>query len=207
MKKTKTTLAQFAAIAMLSVGAFALSSANVGAAVDLSAADLSSISTAVQTAINNVTVGSGFTQAQIDAAYAAAISAETQALIAQYGNTNPMLIAEAVVTAAGNNAHVTPTQVGEGMAAAAIAEGGTTAIEIADAVGSTAPSGAVSAFETAANNAGTPLGQTLAAAASSYTNIGAGGGSNGSSHSFFGGSGNGQGGGQGGGGCRNPSCT
>src|SRR5580704_5099439 len=73
MRKTKTTLAQIAAIAMLSVGAIALSSATVGAAVDLSQSDLSSIANAVDGAIASAKAGlpAGATEAQINAAVAA----------------------------------------------------------------------------------------------------------------------------------------
>jgi hypothetical protein len=208
MRKNKTTLAQFAAIAMLSVGAVALSSASVGAAVDLSQSDLSSIANAVDGAIASAKAGlpAGATQAQINAAVAAAISSETQALITQYGSTNPMLVAEAVITAATQDG-ATPVAIGDGMATAALAEGPTTGLEIADAVGGTAPGGAVRAFQKTAADAGSNLGTVLASAAGTYTNIGAGGSSNGSSHSFFGGNGTGQAGAGGGGGCRNPSCT
>ena len=216
MRKTKTTLAQVAAIAMLSVGAFALSSATVGAAVDLSQSDLSSISNAVDGAIASAKAGlpAGATEAQINAAVAAAISSETQALISQYGSTNPMLVAEAVITASVQDG-ASERAIGDGMANAALAEGPTTGLEIADAVGATAPAGALRAFHAVADNAHSSLGSALASAVGSYESIGAGntgnnGGGNGSSRSFFGGNGgnggNGNGNG-GGGGCRNPSCT
>ena len=208
MRKTKTTLAQIAAIAMLSVGAIALSSATVGAAVDLSQSDLSSIANAVDGAIASAKAGlpAGATEAQINAAVAAAISNETQTLISQYGSTNPMLVAEAVITASVQDG-ASPRAIGDGMATAALAEGSTTGLEIADAVGGTAPAGAVKAFQKTAEDAHSSLGSVLASAAGTYENVGAGGGSNGSSHSFFGGNGNGSGFGGAGGGCRNPSCT
>jgi len=214
MRKTRTQLAKFAAIAMFSVGAMALSSSTVGAAVDLSATDLSSISSAVANAIATAKAGlpAGATEEQIHAAIANAISTETEALISQYGQTSPMLVAEAVITAADQDG-ATPGEIGRGMANAALAEtNSTTGLEIADAVGATAPAGAIGAFQATANASGSTLGQTLASAAGSYENVGAGGrGGNGNTQSFFGGRGgsfgSGAGGGGGGGGCRNPSCT
>jgi len=209
MKKTKTQLAKFAAIAMMSVAVTALSASTVGAAVDLSSADLSSINNAVAGAIASLETGlpPNATQAQIDNAAANAISSETQALITKYGQTNPMLVAEAVIAAA-VKANATANAIGTGMAEAALAENATTGLEIADAVGATGPTGAVGAFQTTASAAG-PTGLTLADAALSYENIGAGpggGGGNGGTQGFFSGGG-GLNGGGGGGGCRNPSCT
>lgn len=210
MRKTKTTLAQFAGIALLSVGAFALSASTASA--DLSQTDLSSIATAVDNAIAaaKAALPPGATEAQINAAVAGAISSETQALITEYGTTNPMLVAEAVITAATQDG-ASDRAIGDGMATAALAEGATVGLEIADAVGSTAPRGAIDAFQQTADNAKSALGTTLADAAISYENVGAGGrGNGGPGHSFFGGfGGNGFGfGGNGaGGGCRNPSCT
>lgn len=219
MRKTKTTqLAKFAAIAMLSVGAMTLSATTVGAAVDLSARDLTAISSIVSQHIDaaKASLPAGATQAQIDAAIAGAISSATQQAIADGGKVSAMLIAEAVITAAHDD-HIPANLIGTGMADAALAEtNSTTSLEIADAVGATAPAGAIEAFQSTADASGSTLGQTLASAASSYENVGAGGrsgnggnGGNGNSQSFFGGNGgNGNGGNGGsGGGCRNPSCT
>ncbi|HUO93166.1 MAG TPA: hypothetical protein VMU22_09605 [Rhizomicrobium sp.] len=211
MTKTKTHIAKFSAIAWMSVAAIALSAATVGAATDLSASDLSSIDTAVGNAIAaaKANLPATASRADLDAAVAAAISNETQALISQYGQTNPMLVAEAVITAS-EHAGANPNEIGTGMANAALAENSATGLEIADAIGSTAPRGAVAAFQRTASAAG-GNGTTLADAANSYENIGAGnggGGGNGNRGGFFGGNGNGNGqGGGGGGGCRNPSCT
>ena len=200
MRMTRTHLAKFAAIAMMSVSAMALSVSTVGAAADFSTGELTSINAAVSTAI----AGAGGDPAAI----AAAISTATQSLISRYGQMNPMLVAEAVITAAGQ-AGATPVEVGNGMAAAALAENPATGLEIADAVGATAPNGAVGAFQTAAVANGGPAGVTLADAALSYENVGAGngGGGNGNGQGFFAGGGGLTGGGGGGGGCRNPSCT
>lgn len=218
MKKTRTQLAKFAAIAMLSACAMALSASTVGAAVDFSTGELSTINTAMSNAIATAKAGlpAGATGEQAEQAIAAAISNETQSLITQFGQMSPMLVAEAAITAA-TDAGASPRAIGNGMAAAALAENGTVGIEIADAVGATAPRGAIRAFDDAANAAGTPVGQTLASAATSYENVGAGGrgnggngnGGNGNTQSNFGGTGGtgGSGGGGGGGGCRNPSCT
>ena len=211
MKKTRTQLAKFAAIAMMSVGVMALSASTVGAAVDLSSGDLQSINTAMSNAISaaKASLPANATQAQIDAAISSAISAETQALITQYSQTNPMLVAEAAITGA-VNADATGPEIGTGMAAAALAENSTTGLEIADAVGATGPTGAVGAFQTAATANGGPAGLTLADAALSYENIGAGpggGGGNGNTQGFFSGGGGLNGSGGSGGGCRNPSCT
>jgi hypothetical protein len=219
MRKTRTQLAKFAAIAMLSAAAVALSASTVGAAVDFSTGELSTIDTAMANAIASAKAGlpAGATGEQVEQAVAAAISNETQSLITQFGQMSPMLVAEAAVTAA-TDAGASPRAIGNGMAAAALAENGTVGLEIADAVGATAPRGAIRAFDDAANAAGTPLGQTLASAASSYENVGAGGrggngnGGNGNTQSFFGGTGGnggtgGSGGGGGGDGCRNPSCN
>jgi len=198
MRMTRTHLAKFAAIAMMSVSAIALSVTTVAAA-DLSAADL----TTINSAMNNAIAGAGGDPAKV----AAAISSETQTLITQFGQVNPMLVAEAAITAAGQ-AGATPGEVGTGMAGAALAENATTGLEIADAVGATAPNGAIAAFQLTASSGG-PNGVTLADAALSYENVGAGngGGGNGSSQGFFSGGGGLNGGGGGGGGCRNPSCT
>jgi uncharacterized membrane protein YgcG len=217
MKKTRTQLAKFAAIAMLSACAMALSASTVGAAVEFSTGELSTIDTAMANAIATAKAGlpAGATAAQTEAAIAAAISNETQSLITQFGKMSPMLVAEAAVTAA-TDAGASPREIGVGMADAALAEGGATGLEIADAVGATAPRGAIRAFDETADAAGSPLGQSLASAASSYENVGAGGrgnnggnGGNGTTQSNFGGNGGngGGGGGGGGGGCRNPSCT
>jgi hypothetical protein len=209
MKKTRTTLSQIAGIAMLSVVAMALSSATVGAAVDLSQSDLSNIANAVDGAIASAKAGlpAGATEAQVNAAVAAAISSETQTLITQYGTANPMLVAEAIITAAVQDG-ASPRAIGDGMATAALAEGSTIGLEIADAVGGTGTRGMVEAFKRTADESGTNLGTVLASAADTYENVAAGGnGGNGSSHSFFGGNGGGGGGNNSGGGCRNPSCT
>lgn len=212
MKNMKTRIAKLSAIALLSVGAMALSAS---AAIDLSSADLSSISSAVSNAIASAkaSLPANATPAQVDAAIAAAISNEAQALITQYGQTDPMLVAEAVITAS-TQAGANPMEIGKGMADAALVEPAATGLEIADAVGATAPKGAVAVFQRTAVESG-PRGITLADAAVSYENVGAGGqggnsqgggGGNGNTGGFFGGGGNSQGGG-GGGGCRNPSCT
>jgi hypothetical protein len=220
MRKTKTQLAKFAAIAMLSVGAMALSASTVGAAVDLSARDLSAIKTIVSEhiAAAKANLPAGATEAQINAALEAAISSAAQQAIADGGSkVSAMLVAEAVITAAEDD-HMPPTLIGTGMADAALAESNsTTSLEIADAVGATAPAGAIEAFQSTTTASGNALGQTLASAAASYENVGAGGrgaggnGGNGNTQSFFGGNGGngngGTGGAGGGGGCRNPSCT
>jgi hypothetical protein len=180
------------------------------ASAELSSSDLASIGGAVAAAINNAKAGlpAGATSAEIQLAIEGAISAETQKLISEHRNQNAMIIAEAVITAAIDDG-ASPSEVGKGMAEAALAEGGGVGIEIADAVGSTAPSGAVATFEVVASGAGTKLGTELADAAQSYVAIGAGGRSGGSrSMNFFGGTGTASGsGGGGGGGCKNPSCT
>jgi len=219
MRKTGTQLAKFAAIAMLSVGAIALSASTVGAAVDLSATDLSSINTAMANAIANAKAGlaPNATPQAIEAAVASAISSETQTLITQYAQTSAMIVAEAAITGAAD-AGASPREIGAGMATAALAENSTTGLEIADAVGATAPNGAIRAFqETADASSNGALGQTLASAAASYENVGAGGrggnggngggGGNGPGGGFGNGGNGGNGGGGGGGGCRNPSCT
>ena len=210
MRKNKSQLAKFAAIAMLSVGVMTLSASTVGAAVDLSATDLSSISTAMGNAIASAkaSLPANATPEQVHAAIAAAISSETQTLISQYGSTSPMLVAEAAITGA-EQAGATPGELGAGMANAALAENSTIGLEIADAIGSTAPRGAVRAFDETARNSNNPIGQTLASAALSYENVAAGNGQggNGNTQNNFGGNGQGQNGGGGGGGCRNPSCT
>lgn len=217
MRMTKSQFAKFAAIAMFSVGAMTMSASTVGAAVDLSASDLSTISTAVSSAIASAkaSLGPNATSAQIDAAIAAAISSQTQSLVTQFGQTSPMLVAEAVITAA-DQSGAPPSAIGTGMATAALAENSTTGLEIADAVGATAPRGAIRAFQATADASGSTMGQTLASAAGSYENVAAGGrgngGGNGNTQSFFGGAGGrgagaGAGAGGGGGGCRNPSCT
>jgi uncharacterized membrane protein YgcG len=221
MRKTRTQLAKFAAIAMLSVGAMALSASTVGAAVDLSATDLSSINTAMANAIANAKAGLAPNAGPlaVEAAVAAAISNETQTLISQYAQTSAMIVAEAAITGAAD-AGASPREIGKGMATAALAENQNPAagIEIADAVGATAPNGAIRAFDETADASGTQLGQALASAAASYENVGAGGrgnggngngGNGGNGIGGFGNGGNGGngGGGGGGGGCRNPSCT
>jgi hypothetical protein len=221
MRKTKTQIAKFAAIAMLSVGAMTMSVSTVGAAVDLSARDLSAIKTIVSEhiAAAKANLPAGATEAQINAALAAAISSAAQQAIADGGSkVSAMLVAEAVITAAEDD-HMPPTLIGTGMADAALAESNsTTSLEIADAVGATAPAGAIEAFQSTTTASGNALGQTLASAAASYENVGAGGrgaggnsGANGNTQSFFGGNGGngngGTGGAGGGGGCRNPSCT
>ena len=214
MRKTKSQLAKFAAIAMLSVGAMTMSASTVGAAVDLSASDLSTISAAVSSAIASAksSLGPNATSAQIDAAVASAISSQTQSLVTQFGTTSPMLVAEAVITAA-DQSGAAPSAIGTGMANAALAENSTTGLEIADAVGATAPRGAIRSFQATTDASGSTMGQTLASAAGSYENVAAGGrggngGGNGNTQSFFGGTGGtGAGAGGGGGGCRNPSCT
>jgi len=217
MRMTRTQFAKFAAIAMLSASAMALSVSSVGAAAEFSTGELSTIDTAMANAIASAKAGlpAGATGEQVEQAVAAAISTETQALITQFGAMSPMLVAEAAVTAA-TDAGASPRAIGVGMANAALAENGAVGLEIADAVGATAPRGAIRAFDDTANAAGTAVGQTLASAASSYENVGTGGrggnggnGGNGNTQSNFGGTGatGGAGGGGGGGGCRNPSCT
>ena len=212
MRKTKTQLAKFAAIAMLSVGAMALSVSTVGAAAEFSTGELATISSTVDNAIAQAkaSLPANATQEQINAAIAGAISNATQSLITQFGQMSPMLVAEAVITAATDDG-ASPRAIGTGMAEAALAEtNSTTGLEIADAVGATAPAGAIRSFQETADASHSSLGQTLASAAGSYENVGAGGrGGNGNGQGNFGGTGGagGAGGGGGGGGCRNPSCT
>jgi uncharacterized membrane protein YgcG len=213
---TRTKLAKFTAIAMLSAGAMALSASTVGAAVDLSERDLTAITKIVDEHIAAAKAGlpAGATAAQIDAAVESAISSATQQAINDGGKASAMLIAEAVITAAHDD-HIPGNLIGTGMADAALAEtNSTTSLEIADAVGATGPAGAVEAFQSTAAASGSALGQTLASIATSYENIGAGrggngngGGGNGPGGGFGPGGNGGPGGGGGGGGCRNPSCT
>lgn len=192
----------------------------VPAMAQISAGDLAAIGTAVANAISAAKAGlpAGATQAQIDAAVAAAISSETTSLIGQYSSDDPMLVAEAIVTAAGD-AGASDNAVGSGMASAALGEPPGIGKAIADAVGNTAKAGAVYAFENTANN-GTKQGSELADEAGSAQSVGAG---RGNGNGLGGGQGNGgnnngqgnggrdngfgNGGGGGGGGCSNPSCT
>ena len=201
----------------------ALSVSSVGAAAEFSTGELSTIDTAMANAIATAKAGlpAGASAATIEQAVASAISTETQQLITQFGAMSPMLVAEAAVTAA-TDAGASPHEIGVGMAGAALAENGAVGLEIADAVGATAPRGAIRAFDDTTLASGTPVGQTLASAASSYENVGAGGrGNGGGGNGNGGGNGGGPGGGfgpggggtggggggGGGGGCRNPSCT
>ncbi len=201
MRMTRTHLAKFAAIAMMSVSAMALSVTTVAAA-DLSAADLASINSAMSAAIT----GAGGDPAKI----AAAISSETQALITQYGQTNPMLVAEAAITAAGQ-AGATPGEVGTGMAGAALAENGATGLEIA---GRSRRHGAERCDRRIPVDGirrwtewRLPRWQTRRSTLPRTSAPGNGGGGNGNAQGFFSGGGGLNGGGGGGGGCRNPSCT
>jgi hypothetical protein len=211
MKKSGSRLAQFFAVAMLSVSSVVLMPASGGAAVGQG--DLSGITAAVDSAIASAKAGlpQGASQAQVDAAVAAALSSITQSLISSNSSANPMIVAEAVIAAADRDG-ASPQAIGAGLGAAALAESPSVGLEIADAVGATAPNGATQAFQATANGAGTTQGQSLASAAGTYESIGAGGGQNGGGNSqgqnfFGGGNSQGQNGGGGGGGCRNPSCT
>jgi hypothetical protein len=194
---------------MLSASAVVLMPASGGAAVG---SDLSSITAAVDSAITAARAGlpQGASQAQVDAAVAAALSSVTQSLISSNSSANPMVIAEAVIAAADRDG-ASAQSIGAGLGAAALSESPSVGLEIADAVGATAPNGATQAFEATTNGAGTTQGQTLASAAGTYETIGAGSrGGNGNSQGqnfFGGGNSQGQNGGGGGGGCRNPSCT
>ena len=198
-----------ATAALLCTAAIGWSSAGI-ASIDLTSSDLSNIGGAVTKAINNAkaSMPPGSSRADIDAAIAKAIKSETKALISEYHDANAMLITEAVITAAVDD-DAPPSVIGKGLADAALEEGPTVGLEIADAVGSTAPRDSVKSFETTADAAGSSLGATLASAAQSYSAIGAGGshGGNGTQMSF-GNSGGATGAGTGGGGgCKNPSCT
>jgi hypothetical protein len=204
MKNSGSRLAQIFAVAMLSASAVVLMPASGGAAVG---ADLSGITAAVDSAITSAKAGlpQGASQAQVDAAVAAALSSVTQSLISSNSSANPMVIAEAVIAEADRDG-VSGQAIGAGLGAAALAESPAVGLEIADAVGATAPGSATLAFQATTNGAGTTQGQTLASAAGTYETIGAGRSGNGTSMNFFSGSGAPAGGG-GGGGCRNPSCT
>jgi len=209
VKNFKRHLVRTAATVVLCGAAISWSSAGF-AKIDLSQRDLSHIGAAVDKAINDVKAAlpAGSSRAQIDAAIAKALASETEALISEYRGENAMLITEAVITAALDDG-APAAAIGEGLADAALAEGPTVGLQIADGVGSTAPRDAVKIFEATADASGTGLGSMLASAAGSYETIGAGGnrGGNGTQMSFGnhgGATGAGTGGG---GGCKNPSCT
>jgi hypothetical protein len=206
MTRNRFRLAQICAIALLSASSLVLWPGAAGAAMDQ--ADLSGIAAAVDSAISSAKAGlpPGVSQAQINAVVAGAINAVTQSLIQQNSTANPMIIAEAVIAAADRDG-ARPYSIGAGLGAAALAESPSVGLEIADAVGATAPAGATQAFQATASGAGTAEGNSLASAAGSYETIAAGvRGGNGTSMNFFSGSGAPAGAG-GGGGCRNPSCT
>jgi hypothetical protein len=191
----------------------------VPAMAQISAGDLAAIGTAVANAINAAKAGlpAGASQAQVDAAVAAAIASETNALIGQYSSDNPELVAEAVITAAGD-VGASAGAIGTGMADAALGAPPGIGKQIADAVGNTGQAGSVTSFENTANASGTKQGQELADDAGNAATVGARGNGNGlGGGQGNGGNNNGQGnggrdngfgnGGGGGGGCSNPSCT
>jgi hypothetical protein len=208
MKIFKRHLNRTTALAVVCLATLGWSSASV-ASIDLSGSDLSHIGAAVTKAINEAKAGmpAGSSHAEFDAAIAHAIASETKTLITEYHDANAMLIAEAVITAAVDDG-APPASIGKGLADAALAEGPTVGLEIADAVGSTAPRESVKIFEQTADASGTSLGTTLASAAESYTAIGAGSrGGNGTQMSFGNTSGANGAGTGGGAGCKHPSCT
>lgn len=133
--------------ALLTATAVALWPADSLAVTVLSAGDLSSIGSAVAATINRAkdSMSPNSTQTQIDAGEAAALTANTEALISQYAGDNAMAIAEAVIAAADADG-VTPFAIGKGLANAALAENSTVGLQIADAVGSTASGDAVVEF-------------------------------------------------------------
>jgi len=209
VKNLRRNLVRAAATVALCGAAISWSSASF-AKIDLSQSDLSHIGAAVDKAINDARSGApaGSSHAEIDALIAKAIASETKALISEFHDSNAMLITEAVVTAALDDG-APASSIGKGLAEAALAEGPTIGLQIADGVGSTAPRDAVKIFEATADASGTGLGGMLASAAGSYESIGAGGsrGGNGTQMSFGNHGGATGAGSGGGGGCKNPSCT
>ena len=166
-----------------------------------------SVSGAISKAIASLPPGSS--QTAIDAAVASALASETQLLLSTYSSDNPTAVAEDIVAAASGDG-ASDSAVGSGMAQAALDENSQVGTDIANAVGSTATTTAVTAFEAVADAAGTTYGTTLAAAASSGSEIASGNGdhrSGGNGILFAGGGGAPGGAGGGGSGCLNPSCT